>query len=114
VSSSAAHAVAAVVSPKASRATAQAAASSPSCTLPDNRDVYVWYKVPGTQDSAQELGEADLANCTTTVENIVSTAPTGAGYCTQIGWVDQNSGYNANADVASPIPNIIDEVGGSC
>lgn len=93
---------------------ASSAVPSPSCTLPDDRDVIVWYRVPGVQDSAQELGEVDLANCTPTIDTVISTAPTGDGYCTAVGWADANPGYDANATPAPPLKHVIQEVGGSC
>lgn len=87
---------------------------SPSCTLPDDRDLLVWYKVPTLQDSAQELGEVDLANCTPTVDTIMSTSPTGAGYCTEVAYADQNPGYNADATPAPRLKHVIEEVGAGC
>jgi len=92
-----------------------AAAPSPTgCGKPDDRDVYVWYKVPGIEDSAQRLGELDLANCTLTVDSVIATSPTGAGYCTEVGYVDQNPGYDPDATPAKPLKNIANEIGGGC
>lgn len=91
-----------------------AAAPSPSCTLPDDRDLIVRYTVPGLQTQAQELGEADLANCTTTLDMLEQTSPTGPGYCTQAAWADQNSGYNPDATPAAPLKHVLEAVGAGC
>lgn len=87
---------------------------SPSCTLPDNRDLLVWYKAPGIEDSAQEIGEVDVANCTPAVDFIMSTSPTGPGYCTEVAYADQNPGYNPDATPAKPLKHVLQETGGGC
>jgi hypothetical protein len=91
-----------------------AAAPSASCALPNGRDLIVRYVVPGVTPAAQVLGEVDLATCVSTLDDLQQTSPTGAGYCTQAGWVDQNPGYNADATPAPPIPHVVEEVGAGC
>lgn len=98
----------------ATKAAKVAATPSPSCTLPDDRDMYVWTRGVGVEDDAQEIGEADLSECITSVQLIMETSATGPGYCTEIGYVDQNPGYDVNATPAKPLKHIVDEVGAGC
>jgi hypothetical protein len=105
----------------AAPATKQAAApsipspsASPSCDLPDNRDIIVRYQVPGMADAAQELGEADLATCVSTLDDIRNTADMEAGACTWASYADQNPGYDVNADAAPPLKNVLFAVGPAC
>jgi hypothetical protein len=99
---------------RTTKAAAPATSASSSCALPDDRDLFVRYIVPGLQPEAQQLGEADLANCTTTLSMLEQTSPNEAGYCTQVGYVDQNPGYNADATPAAPLKKTIEEIGLGC
>ena len=97
-----------------SAAVVSATSVGPSCNLPDGRDIIVRYRVAGMADSAQELGEADLATCVDTATNIKNTADMQPGSCTWVGWADQNPGYDVNADVAPPLKHVLFAVGPAC
>lgn len=72
------------------------------------------YVVPGMAATAQELGGWDLATCTVDIDKIMVGAPTGDGYCTELAWVSDNPGYNADATPAAPLRKVIEAIGGSC
>jgi hypothetical protein len=88
-------------------------APSKTCSLPNN-DLIVRYVAPGTPDSAQVLGGADLATCTSTLDELQSDSPAGAGYCTQAAWAADNPGYNADLTPAPPLKHIVLAVGSAC
>jgi hypothetical protein len=86
---------------------------------PDSGDIYVWYVVPGLPDSAQELGGEWTWNhatnsCQTSVQIVIATAPQGPGYCTAVGYVSDNPGYDADATPAKRLENVTDESGAAC
>jgi hypothetical protein len=77
-------------------------------------DVIVWYKVPGMQDTAQELGGWDPLTCKSSIDKIMTGAPTADGYCTQIAMAADTPGYNADATPAPRLKKVIEAIGGSC
>jgi hypothetical protein len=79
-----------------------------------NRDVDVWYRVPGISDSAQALGGYNLITCESTFHNIQTTSPTGPGYCTEAAWASDNPGYDADADHPGRLKDVQVSVGGGC
>lgn len=79
------------------------------------RDVIVWYKVPGVpDDSAQVVGNYNLITCETTFHELQKDSPTGAGYCTEAAWASDNPGYNADADRAARLKKVQVSVGPAC
>jgi hypothetical protein len=78
------------------------------------RDVIVWYKVPGIADSAQVVGNYNLVSCETTFHELQHTSPTGPGYCTEAAWASDNPGYNADADVPQRPKKVQVAVGPAC
>ncbi|MET7775357.1 hypothetical protein ABZU94_13960 [Streptomyces mirabilis] len=86
--------------------------SAKSCS--PTRDVDVWMKVPGLPDSAQVLGNYNLATCETTFQTMQKTSPTGPGYCTEAAWASDNPGYNADATPAKRLKKVQAAVGPAC
>ncbi|MGW1799004.1 hypothetical protein ACWCQN_24305 [Streptomyces sp. NPDC001984] len=86
--------------------------SSKECS--PTRDVVVWTKAPGLPDSAQVLGNYNLATCETTFQWLTHTSPTGAGYCTEAAWASDNPGYNADATPAKRLKKVQVAVGPAC
>jgi len=84
----------------------------PSCS--ESRDLIVWYVVPTLPDSAQELGNYNLATCETTLQELQDTSPTGPGYCTEAAWVSDNPGYDADATPAKEPKDVVLSVGPAC
>lgn len=85
---------------------------------PASGDIYVRMITPGEQPTAQELGgEWDwnhvLNKCETSVQMMISAAPTTAGNCTQVGYVSRNPGYNPNATPAAPLSRVVAQTGSS-
>lgn len=91
-----------------------AAAPSPTCDPSKEPDVIVRYTVPGLEDSAQELGGWDLETCQVDIDKIMSTMPTGDGYCAQIAWKSDNPTYNVDATPAPPLRKVIEAIGAGC
>ena len=54
------------------------------CDLPTTRDLIIWQRAPRLQDSAFEVGDADLLHCKPTLDTWASEQPTGPGYCSKI------------------------------
>lgn len=98
-------------SAKAETATASPTASK-SCS--PTRDVIVWYRAPGVADSAQVLGNYDLATCESTFQWLQQTSPTGPGYCTEAAWASDNPGYNADATPAKRLKKVQLAIGPAC
>lgn len=90
------------------------AAPSGSCSLPDNQDLIVRDDDPGAQILAQEVGEANLGNCTTTLSSFAQTAGQAAGECSTIAWAKDNPGYDVNAVPAPPLKDVIQSAGPGC
>jgi hypothetical protein len=82
-------------------------------------DIYVRMIQPGQAPVAQELGgewvwNVTLNKCLTSVQMMIATAPQSAGTCTQVGYVADNPGYNANAATAAPLKNVTAQTGPAC
>ena len=109
--------------PNASR-NAKAARTADPATACDARpdasgDIYVWIKTPGVQPLAQELGgewrwNSATHTCQTSVQLMLSAAPTSPGNCTQVGYVADNPGYDPDATPAKPLKIIAGEIGPAC
>ncbi len=74
---------------------------------------------PGVSPQAQELGgewrwDSTTNKCLTSVQLMIATAPQSAGNCTQVGYVAENPGYNANAVTAAPLKNVVAQTGPAC
>lgn len=52
--------------------------------------------------------------CQTSVQEMISASPPGAGTCTQVGYVADNPGYDVNATPARPLENVVAETGPAC
>lgn len=71
-------------------------------------------KTPGVTDSAQTLGNYNLATCESTFKYLQETSPTGAGNCTEAAWASDNPGYNADADPAPRPKKVQVAIGPAC
>jgi hypothetical protein len=81
--------------------------------------IYVRMILPGQTAIAQELGgervwNRTLHKCLTSVQMIIAAAPKIAGSCTQVGYVADNPGYNANAAIAAPLKRVAAQSGPAC
>lgn len=99
-------------SPTAKPTTARPSSSPTGCG--PNRDVDVWYKVPGLPDAAQVLGSFTAATCGSTFAMLKTTSPTDAGYCTEAAWASDNPDYNADAEPAKRLKHVQMAVGPAC
>jgi hypothetical protein len=99
-------------SPSASRTAKPKPLRSKGCG--PERDVIVWYKVPGIANSAQVIGNYNLTSCQSTFAELKQTSPTGDGYCTEAAWASDNPGYDADATPAKPPKNVQVAVGPAC
>ncbi len=113
----------AAVQPKASRNAKAARTPDPAdaCDArPDaSGDIYVWMMTPGVPPLAQELGgewrwNSATHTCQTSVQLMISAAPTTPGNCTQVGYVADNPGYDPNATPARPLKIVAAEIGPAC
>jgi len=82
-------------------------------------DIFVRMITPGQQAVAQELGgewvwNSTTHSCMTSTRMAIATAPTGSGFCTQVGLVSDNPGYDPNATPARPLRAVAASAGGSC
>lgn len=82
-------------------------------------DIYVRMLSPGVQWEAQELGgewswDYTTGKCLTSVQLMIATAPQVPGSCPQVGYVADNPRYNANANAAAPLKNVVAESGPAC
>lgn len=82
-------------------------------------DIFVRMITPGQAPIAQELGgdwtwNSTTKTCDTSVQMIISATPTILGTCTQVGYVADNPGYDANATTAPPLNKIIASKGPAC
>lgn len=107
---------AAASAPSTAAVTATTAAASPtgSCALPDSQDLIERDDDPGASILASEVGEVDLANCTSTLDDFQQTAGQAAGECTTIAWAKDNPGYDVNAVPAPPLKHVIESAGPGC
>ena len=74
---------------------------------------------PGVPAEAQQLGgewrwDVATGKCLTSVQMMISTAPTSAGNCTQVGYVADNPGYDPNATPAKPLTHVAAQAGPAC
>ena len=81
--------------------------------------IYVRMILPGQTPIAQELGgervwNRTLGKCLTSVQMIIAAAPKISGTCTQVGYVVDNPGYDANAAVAAPLKRVTAQSGPAC
>jgi hypothetical protein len=107
----------------AARASAAAVASSKAVAAcakrpPASGDILVRTVTPGGSPQARQLGDKwawDRASskCLTSVQMVLATAPSGAGNCTQVGYVADNPGYDPNA-TAAPLPHVAAHAGPAC
>ena len=75
--------------------------------------------MPGSPWVAQELGgewrwDAAENECLTSVQLMIAAAPVDPGQCTQVGYVNDNPGYDPDATSAKPLEEIVAETGSSC
>ncbi|BBZ14283.1 hypothetical protein MBRA_44780 [Mycobacterium branderi] len=82
------------------------------CNMPPTRDLIIWIREPRRPDSAQKVGDADLAQCKPTLETWRDTEPTGPNYCFKIAWASDNPGYDVDPRPAAPLKKVIDQTGG--
>jgi len=125
---SSAAATAAAASKAAANAAAAPAASSKAVSAAQkgcgtratsSGRIYVRMILPGQTAIAQELGAERVWNrtlhkCLTSVQMIIAAAPKIAGSCTQVGYVADNPGYDANAAVAAPLKRVVAQSGPAC
>lgn len=86
---------------------------------PASGDLYVRTVTPGGSAQAQQLGgrwawDQTSNKCLTSVQTVLATAPLGAGHCTQVGYVADNSGYDVNATPAAPLSKVTGQAGPAC
>jgi hypothetical protein len=94
------------------KATKSKPAPQPSCS--ETRDLIVWSVAPTLPDSAEELGNYNLATCESTLQELQETSPTGPGYCTEAAWASDNPGYDADATPAKEPKDVVLSVGPAC
>jgi len=105
--------------PAASAASAANAAGSCGNRPWASGDIYVRMLSPGVNWETRELGgawswDSSTGQCLTSVQWVLATAPLAGGSCTQVGYVADNPGYDANATVAAPLRNLAAEAGPGC
>jgi len=88
--------------------------SATSCALTTKDDLIAWFRAPGTQDTAQVLGDVDLSQCKPTVDTWNQTSPHNAGFCSILAKAKDNSGYNADASPATRPKHPIIAIGPAC
>jgi hypothetical protein len=86
---------------------------------PASGDIYVRVITPGMSPRTQQLGGRWSWNhmthkCVTSVQRIIAAAPRRAGNCTQVGYVSDNPGYDANAMPAAPMADVVAHAGPAC
>lgn len=113
--------VAAASSASAVKASAMIAQAENACYKrpPASGDIYVRMVTPGVSPQAQQLGgewdwDHTTNKCLTSVQMMIATAPRSAGNCTQVGYVDDNPGYDVNAAVAPPLTHVAAQAGPAC
>jgi hypothetical protein len=82
-------------------------------------DIYVRFLSPGSPWTAQELGGEWTWNvtekrCLTSVQMMIAASPPGPGQCTQVGYVNDNPGYDPDATPAKPLEEIAAQTGTAC
>lgn len=81
--------------------------------------IYVRMIMPGVSAQAREMAGGWVWNdptnkCLTSVQIAIAAAPLSAGYCTQVGYVADNPGYDPNAAAAAPLANVVTQAGPAC
>jgi hypothetical protein len=105
----------AAAAPPASRAAAAAKATpAASCKLKTTFDYIVRDDDPGAQVLADEIGNVDFGNCTSSLEDFAATAGQAQGECTTIAKASDNPGYDVNKIPAPPLKDVISESGPGC
>jgi hypothetical protein len=104
-----------------SRASQAPTASEPSlstattaCTLQRTTHYIERMAEPGLLPAATEVWNANLANCTSTLQNFPQEVGIGQGECTQIALASENPDYNVLARPASPLRDVITQAGPGC
>jgi len=69
---------------------------------------------PDGSSTAITVGDADLSKCKPTLDTFAASSPTGAGFCSQIAWADDNPDYDVNARPAPQLKKVLQEVGPAC
>jgi hypothetical protein len=116
--------------PSAQAAAAHAATPSPTASAyaacqrkesgpPASGDVYLRTIQPGAPPSTAEYGgewvwNSTLGKCLTSVQMLIAVAPQVPGYCTQVGYVADNPGYDVNAAGNPPLKHLAAESGPAC
>jgi hypothetical protein len=101
----------------AARPSAAATHASPAatgCALRTRFDYIVRTTEPGTQATAQEIGNVDLGNCTPALQDFAETAGQAQGECTTIARARANRGYDVNAVPAPPLRRVLERAGPGC
>jgi hypothetical protein len=70
------------------------------------RDLIIWQRAPRLQDSAFEVGDADLVHCKPTLDTWGAEQPAGPGYCAKIAWASDNPGYDVDVRPAPPLKKV--------
>lgn len=99
---------------QAAPASGSAAPPSASCKLKTTFDYIVRDDLPGASVQAQEIGNVDLANCTSSLADFAATAGQADGECTTIALASKNPGYDVNAVPAPPLKDVIESAGPGC
>jgi hypothetical protein len=90
------------------------AAPSPSCTRTTTFDYIERTTEPGLQPQADEIGNTDYSDCTDSLTNFQAEAGQADGECTTIALASSNPGYNADANPAPPLRDVIESAGPGC
>lgn len=99
--------------------TSTGAADKCRARKPSSGDIIVRMITPGQQPVAQRLGGEWLWNnttktCQSSLEFMISTAPPGTGFCTQVALASSNPGYKVDATPAPPLKKVLGSKGGAC
>jgi hypothetical protein len=90
------------------------AAPSPACTLTTTFDYIIRVVWPPLQPQADEIGNTDYSDCTSSLADFAATAGQADGECTTIALASDNPGYNVNATPAPPLKDVIKSAGPGC
>jgi hypothetical protein len=81
-------------------------------------DIFVRLITPLQTPVAERLRatawNATTQTCDSSMQMILSSAPSDAGHCTQVGYVAYNPGYNPNATPAAPLRKVVASAGPTC
>jgi len=100
-------------------ATTDTAAAECRARTATSGDIIVRIVTPNVAPAAMVLGGGWVFNeatstCQTSVDWQISTAPTGAGFCTQVALAAENPGYDVNADPPAELKHVIRQAGEGC